>query len=160
MKNRLILYIFSVVYLTTSCSSLLGIRYAYAPVFGPGAGEAHYSVFSDGRDSYISVTLSSDGPIYLSAHPTIFFQNFEGEQLVLKGISLGNTAPVIFSDNTTNYVAAQFRVASEQIAFFQSGIRSVQITTIPIVHEVSFKKDRIGRKLYQELLRRSSLSGR
>ncbi len=154
MKNRLLLFVLSVVYLTTSCSSLLGIRYAYAPVFGPGAGEAHYSVFSDGRDSFISVSLSSDGPIFLSVNPTISFQNFEGERLVLNGISLGNTTPVIVSDNTTNYVAAQFRVAPEQIDFFRSGIRSVQITTIPIVHEVTFKKDRIGRKLYQELLRR------
>jgi hypothetical protein len=52
-------------------------------------------------------------------------------------------------------VAAQFLVLPGQIDFFCSGIQSIQITTAPKVHEVSFRKDRIGLKLYKEFLRQS-----
>ena len=84
-------------------------------------------------------------------NPSIRFRNFEGTQLVLQGTSIGHTAPLISDQaNTTQYVAAQFLVLPGQIDFFRSGIQSIQITT-----EVSFRKDRIGLKLYKELLRQS-----
>ena len=104
----------------------------------------------------MTVTLSSNGAIFMPDNPSIRFRNFEGTQLVLQGTSIGRTAPLISDQaNTTQYVAAQFLVLPGQIDFFRSGIQSIQITTAPKVHEVSFRKDRIGLKLYKELLRQS-----
>lgn len=123
---------------------------------GPGAGEAQYGVFSNGEDLFMTVTLSSNGAIFMPDNPSIRFRNFEGTQLVLQGTSIGHTAPLISDQaNTTQYVAAQFLVLPGQIDFFRSGIQSIQITTAPKVHEVSFRKDRIGLKLYKEFLRQS-----
>ena len=120
------------------------------------AGEAQYGVFSNGEDLFMTVTLSSNGAIFMPDNPSIRFRNFEGTQLVLQGTSIGRTAPLISDQaNTTQYVAAQFLVLPGQIDFFRSGIQSIQITTAPKVHEVSFRKDRIGLKLYKELLRQS-----
>ncbi len=156
MKTRLLLIVSIILLTLSSCSSLLGIRYAYAPVFGPGAGEAQYGVFSNGEDLFMTVTLSSNGAIFMPDNPSIRFRNFEGTQLVLQGTSIGRTAPLISDQaNTTHYVAAQFLVLPGQIDFFRSGIQSIQITTAPKVHEVSFRKDKIGLKLYKEFLRQS-----
>lgn len=151
MKKAILLSLIVLLLQAVSCSSLLGIRYSYAPLFGDGGGEARYSVYSAGENLFLTVTLSSDGPIFLSESPSISFLNFDGERLALTGVSIGASASVISYDET-KYVAAQFRVLPNQIIFFKSGIRNVQITTAPILHNVYFRKDRIGKLIYHELL--------
>ena len=135
-----------------------GARRRSGPVQA-GAGRCRpvqAGVFSNGEDLFMTVTLSSNGAIFMPDNPSIRFRNFEGTQLVLQGTSIGRTAPLISDQaNTTQYVAAQFLVLPGQIDFFRSGIQSIQITTAPKVHEISFRKDRIGLKLYKDLLRQS-----
>ena len=50
---------------------------------------------------------------------------------------------------------AQFSVSRDDIAFFESGIAKVRLTTVPIVHEKSFSYDVIGGYLHKELLKAS-----
>ena len=51
---------------------------------------------------------------------------------------------------TTAYQSmALFIVTEEQIAMFENGVAKIRITTVPISHERTFKKDKIGAKIYQ-----------
>lgn len=143
--------------LATSCASLLGIHYSYAS-FRAGNGMARYTVFSDEKDLFLAVTISSDEVIFFAEEPAMTFQNFNGTTLTLKGSSLGNTGLFLTNaEPSTNYASAQFKVKPDQVDFFQNGIRSVRITTVPNIHERSFRRDKIGRKLYKELLSRLKL---
>lgn len=44
---------------------------------------------------------------------------------------------------------AMFRVTEEDMEMFKLGVESIRLTTLPITHDRTFKKDRIGLKLYQ-----------
>ena len=46
---------------------------------------------------------------------------------------------------------ARFKIDKSQIHLLLCGIKKVRITTIPIVHEIEFKEDEIGCKLYEKL---------
>ncbi len=44
---------------------------------------------------------------------------------------------------------AMFRVTEEDMEMFKLGVESIRLTTLPITHDRTFKKDRIGLKQYQ-----------
>ena len=137
--------------LVTSCASLLGIQYSYAS-FRAGSGMVRYTVFPDGNDLFLAVTLSSGQPLFFTENPVMTLQNFGGATITLKGTALGNSVALAGAESSTNYLSGQFKVEPEQVDFFRNGIRSVRITTVPTIHERSFYRDRIGRKLHKELL--------
>lgn len=62
------------------------------------------------------------------------------------GIAVGNMILPI----TSIHSMAQFEIVEEQIEYFNEGISKIRLSTIPIEHEIIFKKDKIGRKLYQQ----------
>ena len=65
------------------------------------------------------------------------------------GIMSGNImipVPVISS-------TAQFIVTPSQLKSLKAGIAKVRLSTTPITHERSFKKDKIGEKLYEFYLK-------
>lgn len=43
---------------------------------------------------------------------------------------------------------AQFKITPEQFEKIKDGIAKVRLSTIPIEHERTFRKDKIGKKLY------------
>ena len=61
------------------------------------------------------------------------------------GIVSGNMVIPVTSIIST----AQFEVSPEQFELLKDGIIKVRLTTIPIEHEREFKKDKIGKKLYE-----------
>ncbi len=61
------------------------------------------------------------------------------------GIVAGNVVIPVTSTTST----AQFEVSPEQFELLKNGIVKIRLTTIPLEHEREFKKDKIGRKLYQ-----------
>jgi len=86
---------------------------------------------------------------------TMLVKNFDNEILELKGnlintdsestgIISGNIVIPVTSINST----AQFRICPEQFDFFQKGVSKIRLSTIPIEHERTFTKDKIGKKLY------------
>ena len=46
---------------------------------------------------------------------------------------------------------AQFKIEDEQVDLLKSGVKKVQLTTVPFVHRKTFAVDKIGRKLYDML---------
>ena len=43
---------------------------------------------------------------------------------------------------------AQFKVTREQFELLREGVAKVRLSTLPIEHERTFKKDKLGKKLY------------
>ena len=61
------------------------------------------------------------------------------------GIVSGNIVIPVTEISTT----AQFKITDEQIEKLQDGVAKIRITAIPMNHERTFKKDKIGKKLYK-----------
>ena len=44
---------------------------------------------------------------------------------------------------------AQFKISPQQFELLKKGVAKIRLSTIPIEHERTFTKDKIGKKLYQ-----------
>lgn len=85
-------------------------------------------------------------------------RNFNNEVLKLEGKHIGDGSETggIVAGNmvipvTELSTTAQFPITPEQMEFFSNGIAKIRITAIPMNHERTFKKDKIGKKLYTYL---------
>ena len=90
-------------------------------------------------------------------------RTFNDEVITLSGVVIGNGSQSagIVSGNIVIPVTeisstAQFKVPPEQFESIKSGIAKVRLDTTPMNHERIFKKDKIGKKLYQFYLKAKS----
>ena len=104
---------------------------------------------------YIIVTVKSDRLIFLNKS-TMLFKTFKGNVIELKGELMGNGSESagIVSGNVVIPITeisstAQFTATPFQFEQLKNGISKVRLSTTPIEHERTFKKDKIGKKLYQ-----------
>ena len=118
-----------------------------------------YSVTKQDTAYYIIATVSSDRMKFLK-ESTMLIKNFDGEVIKLEGDLIGNdseSAGVMVGNMmlpvTEINSTAQFRISQEQFELIRNGIAKVRLSTIPIEHERTFRKDKIGKKLYQFYLR-------
>ncbi len=87
-------------------------------------------------------------------------RTFNDEVITLSGVLLDNESKSagIVSGNilipiTSIYSTAQFNVTPEQFEAISVGISKVRLSMTPMNHERTFKKDKIGKKLYQFYLK-------
>lgn len=130
------------------------VGYSYRPLAAEGCS-MKYSVTKQDSAYYIIVTVSSDRLKFLK-ESTFLIKNYDGEVIKLQGDLIGNGSESagVISGNimipiTEINSTAQFRISPEQFEFIKNGVAKVRLSTIPIEHERTFKKDKIGRKLYQ-----------
>lgn len=90
-------------------------------------------------------------------------KTFDGDIIKLRGKVIGNGSETggIISGNivipvTAIYSTAQFKINPEQFELLNKGISKVRLSTTPIEHERTFKKDKIGKKLYQFYLKKKN----
>lgn len=150
MKN-LLLIIFLALGLETFAQT---VGYSYRPLASEGCN-MKYSVTKQDTTYYIIVTVRSDRLKFLK-ESTFLIKNFDGKIVKLHGDLIGNGSesaglmvgnmmlPVTEINST-----AQFKISPEQFEIIKNGIAKVRLSTIPIEHERTFKKDKIGKKLYQ-----------
>ena len=148
MKN-LLLIIFLALGLETFAQT---VGYSYRPLASEGCN-MKYSVTKQDTTYYIIVTVRSDRLKFLK-ESTFLIKNFDGEIVKLHGDLIGNGSesaglmvgnmmlPVTEINST-----AQFKISPEQFEIIKNGIAKVRLSTIPIEHERTFKKDKIGKKL-------------
>ena len=74
---------------------------------------------------------------------------FNGELLDNGAISTGIVSGNMVIPVSSIISTAQFRVSPEQFELLKDGIVKVRLSTTPIEHEREFKKDKIGKKLYE-----------
>lgn len=130
------------------------VGYTYKPLASEGCN-VKYSVSKQDTTYYIIVTVKSDRLIFLNKS-TMLFKTFEGNVIELKGelMSNGSESAGIVSGNVVIPITeisstAQFTATPFQFEQLKNGISKVRLSTTPIEHERTFKKDKIGKKLYQ-----------
>lgn len=118
-----------------------------------------YSVTKQDTAYYIIATVKSDRLNFLK-QSTMLLKTFDGEVLKLNGsqISSGSETAGIVSGNivipvTSISSTAQFKISPQQFELLKKGVAKIRLSTIPIEHERTFAKDKIGKKLYQFFLK-------
>ena len=118
-----------------------------------------YSVAKQDTSYYIIATVSSDRMRFL-AEPTMKVRTFTDDVITLKGVIIGNnseSAGIMIGNMmypvTEISSTAQFSVSPEQLEAIKNGVSKILLSMSPMNHERLFKKDKIGKKLYQFYLK-------
>lgn len=148
--------LFAIMFVWAVLSFAQSVSYTYKPLAAEGCS-VMYTVAKQDSSYYIVVSIKSDRFQFLK-ETTMMLRNFNNEVLKLEGkhISDGSETGGIVAGNmvipvTELSTTAQFPITPEQMEFFSNGIAKIRITAIPMNHERTFKKDKIGKKLYTYL---------
>jgi len=154
-----------ILFLLCMCFGLIAqaqtVGYTYKALAAEGCN-MKYSVAKQGTEYSIVATVRSDRMAFLS-NPTMKIKTFTGEYLKLKGTVIGNGSQSagIISGNIVLPVTeisstAQFRITPQQFEILNEGVAKIRLSMTPMNHERTFKKDKIGKKLYQFYLKEKS----
>ena len=121
-----------------------------------------YSVAKQDTAYYIIATVKSDRLNFLK-ESTMLLKTFDGEVIKLYGSQIGSGSETagIVSGNIVLPVTeisstAQFKISPQQFELLKKGVAKIRLSTIPIEHERTFAKDKIGKKLYQFFLKQKN----
>ena len=89
------------------------------------------------------------------SEPTMKIRTLSGKYLELKGTVIGNGSQSagIISGNVVIPVTeisstAQFRITPQQFEILNEGVAKIRLSMTPMNHERTFKKDKMGKKIY------------
>lgn len=157
MKHRLFL-MFAILcnVAFVSCSSIRQVGYIHNPLEVDG-GNFFYSVTKENGELYLLMTVKSDNLTFTES-PTLKLKNFNGNTISITGeklTSLDEHGGIVINNVIVPYTetntVARFKIENEQILFFYHGIQKIRLTTVPYIHEKTFKSDVIGFDLYNDL---------
>lgn len=122
-----------------------------------------YSVLKQDTSYYIIATVCSDCMKFTN-EPTIKVRTFNDEVFTLKGCVIDG------SSKTTGLVighmiiplteissTSQFSITPNEFEMLKNGVSKVRLSMTPINHERTFKKDKIGKKLYEFYLKAKTI---
>ena len=130
------------------------VGYTYKALAAEGCN-MEYSVAKQDTMYSIVATVRSDMMKFLS-EPTMKIRTFSGKYLELKGTVIGNRSQS--AGIVSGYVVipvteisstAQFWITPQQFEILNEGVAKLRLSMTPMNHERTFKKDKIGKKLYQ-----------
>ena len=134
------------------------VGYTYKALAAEGCS-MKYSVSKQDSIYSIIASVSSDRMHFLN-EPTMKIRTFTGKYLELRGTVLGHGSQSagVISGNiiipiTEISSMAQFRVTPQQFEILNEGVAKIRLSMTPMNHERIFKKDKIGKKLYQFYLK-------
>lgn len=134
------------------------VGYSYMPLAANGC-DVKFNVAKQDTSYCIIVIVESDRFKFLSK-PTMMLKTFDGDVLKLQGTLLDNgvepegvISGIVISGVTTT---AQFVVTQVQFELLNKGVSKIRLSTIPVEHERTFAKDKIGKKLYRLYLKAKS----
>lgn len=163
MKSNIgIQIIFSIVLTMFSANiNAQTVGYTYRPLAAEGCN-MKYSVVKQDTAYYIIATVKSDRLNFLK-ESTMLLKTFDGEVIKLYGSHIGSGSETagIVSGNIVLPVTeisstAQFKISPQQFELLKKGVAKIRLSTIPIEHERTFAKDKIGKKLYQFFLKQKN----
>ena len=163
MKSNIgILIILSIVLAMCSINiNAQTVGYTYRPLAAEGCN-MKYSVVKQDTAYYIIATVKSDRLNFLK-ESTMLLKTFDGEVIKLYGSQIGSGSETagIVSGNIVLPVTeisstAQFKISPQQFELLKKGVAKIRLSTIPIEHERTFAKDKIGKKLYQFFLKQKN----
>lgn len=134
------------------------VSYSYKPLTRKGC-EVKYSVVKQDSAYYIIATVESERMYFLN-NPTMKIRTFDDEVFALNGALLGHGSKsdgIVISNMilpiTSINSTAQFAITPQQIGHLNSGVAKIRLSMTPMDHERTFKKDKIGKKLYKFYLK-------
>lgn len=137
------------------------VGYTYRPLAAEGCN-MKYSVVKQDTAYYIIATVKSDR-LNFPKESTMLLKTFDGEVIKLYGSHIGSGSETagIVSGNIVLPVTeisstAQFKISPQQFELLKKGVAKIRLSTIPIEHERTFAKDKIGKKLYQFFLKQKN----
>lgn len=137
------------------------VGYTYRPLAAEGCN-MKYSVVKQDTAYYIIATVKSDRLNFLK-ESTMLLKTFDGEVIKLYGSQIGSGSETagIVSGNIVLPVTeisstAQFKISPQQFELLKKGVAKIRLSTIPVEHERTFAKDKIGKKLYQLFLKQKN----
>lgn len=137
------------------------VGYTYKALAAEGCN-MKYSVSKQGDSYSIVATVRSDRMVFLG-NPTMKVRTFNDTLLELPGVVIGggSESAGIVSGNIVIPVTeikstAQFSITPEQFEILKEGVAKIRLSMTPMNHERTFKKDKIGKKLYQFFLKEKS----
>ena len=143
------------------CVSAQTVGYTYKALAAEGCS-MKYSVVKQDSNYYIIATVRSDRMNFLSS-PTMKIRTFNNEVITLNGVVIGNgseSAGIVAGNMiipiTEISSTAQFIITPEQFEMLNDGVQKIRMSMTPMDHERTFKKDKIGKKLYQFYLKAKS----
>ena len=149
-----IIAIFVLLGLSISNAMAQTVGYTYRPLAAEGCN-MQYSIAQQNGEYFIIATVKSDRLTFLK-ESSFWLKTTDGEIIKLQGevIGGGSESAGIVSGNIVIPVTeisstAQFRISEEELEKLNQGIIKLRLSTTPIEHERTFKKDKIGKKLYQ-----------
>ena len=163
MKDNLGIHIILSIVLTVLSINIKAqtVGYTYRPLAAKGCS-MKYSVAKQDTAYYIIATVKSDRLIFLK-ESTMLLKTFDGEVIKLYGSQIGSGSETagIVSGNIVLPVTeisstAQFKISPQQFELLKKGVAKIRLSTIPIEHERTFAKDKIGKKLYQFFLKQKN----
>ena len=121
-----------------------------------GKGLRKVYVITDNDSIFLSI-IYMDGKRKLVDDPKLLIKLMDGEVVSLDGQLLGNMSKsdggVVISGvyiASNHFISeAKFPITREQIEGFSKGIKKIRLNTSPKYHEKEWKKDKIGRILYE-----------
>ena len=143
------------------CTLLLhaqSVSYTYKPFAAEGCSVEYSPSWQEGKP-FLIVIVKSDRMKFVS-NPVLLLKTANGETIRLEGTSVdvstsstgivsGNIGIPVQEFNAT----AQFPIEERHIELLNQGITKVRISLIPMNHERTFNKDKIGKKLYNAFLK-------
>jgi len=156
--KRLLLTLSFIVMMVSVPIKAQTVSYTYKPLAAEGC-TMKYSVAKKDSSYFIIATVSSDRLVFLS-EPTMKIRTFNGDVLSFDGKVIGNdnesigviTGSIVLPISGIKSTA-QFKVTPEQFEQIKMGVSKIRLSMIPMNHERTFKKDKIGKKLYEFYLK-------
>lgn len=152
--NNIKIFVCLILLIISYQSNAQTVGYTYKALAAEGCN-MKYSVAKQDTMYSIVATVRSDRMNFLS-EPTMKIRTFSGKYLELKGTVIGNGSQSagIISGNVVIPITeisstAQFRITPQQFEILNEGVAKIRLSMTPMNHERTFKKDKIGKKLYQ-----------
>ena len=130
-----------------------------------GSYNMKINVVTDNDSIFLNIVYT-DGKLKLADEPKLLLKLMDDEVISLDGQLLSNFSKsdcgVVISGvyvASKHFISeAKFSISKEQIGQFSKGIKKLRLNTSPKYHEKEWKKDKIGKKLYESYKKSSSNS--
>ncbi|BCS84900.1 hypothetical protein prwr041_07930 [Prevotella herbatica] len=127
------------------------VSYSYKPLAEEGCC-VDYSIAKQNSVYSIIVKVTSNSSLFLK-EATMLLKTFDGEIIKLHGTAINVDSQSTNHTSGNMNSTAQFIATPAQLESLKKGISKIRLSTSPIEHEREFKKDKIGKKLYQLFLK-------
>jgi len=159
MKKILLSFLWGLICLFSSVAQPVGYTHK---AFLPEGCVVNYLVVMQNDSCFIEVNFDSDLSKF-TEQPTMMVRTFDGAVFKLNGSTpvCKVESKLVERDGETKvvsgfYSTVRFSIEASQMEALRNGIAKVRLSTTPYEHEREFKKDKIGKPLYEQYLKKKT----